>query len=222
MRTLYHHWLSPSSRKIRIILGEKKLDHRLRVERPWAPSEELLNVNPAGRIPVLNDVNEIIISHDNAIVEYLEEAYPGRSLIGNDIYQRAETRRLAGWFDELFYWDVTHKIVYEKALKRHFSHGHPEPQTIREGLTNIHKHLCYIETLIDQRNWLSGDQFSLADIAAAAQLSCVDYMGDISWEKYPQGKEWYARIKSRPSFRSLLNDNIPGIAPPAHYANLDF
>src|SRR5260221_5541254 len=117
MRTLYHYWLSPSSRKIRIILGEKKLDHRLRVERPWAPSEELLNLNPSGRVPVLIDVNEIIISHDNAIIEYLEEAYPGRSLIGNDIYQRAEVRRLAGWFDELFYDDVTHKIVYEKVLR---------------------------------------------------------------------------------------------------------
>jgi glutathione S-transferase len=222
MRTLYHSWLCPSSRKIRILLGEKKLDHKLRVERPWAPSEELLNLNPAGTCPVLIDVNEIIICHDTAIVEYLEEAYPGRNFIGDDIYQRAETRRLAGWFDELFDKEVTRKVVYEKTLKRHYEQAQPDVATIRMGLTNIHKHLRYIEKLIDTRNWLAGDQFSIADISAASHLSCVDYLGDVPWDKYPLAKEWYARIKSRPSFRSLLNDNLPGLAPPAHYANLDF
>lgn len=222
MRTLYHSWLCPFSRKIRILLGEKKLDHKLRIERPWAPSDELLSLNPGGSVPVLNDVNEIIICHDSAIVEYLEEAYPGRNMIGDDIYQRAETRRLACWFDELFNQDVTRKVVYEKTLKRHYEQGQPDVATIRMGLTNIHKHMRYIEHLVDTRNWLAGDQFSIADIAAASHLSCVDFLGDVPWDKYPLTKEWYARIKSRPSFRSLLNDNMPGITPPAHYANLDF
>lgn len=222
MRTLYHYWLSPNSRKVRIILGEKKLDYKLRLERPWAPSEELYNINPAGTVPVLNDVNEIIIAGDHAIVEYLEEAYPGRSLIGEDIYQRAEARRLMDWFDILFNEDVTLKIVYEKALKRHFGRGHPEPGTIRVGHANLSRHLDYIEKLIDQRNWLAGDQFSVADISAASHLSCLDFLGEVPWERHVLVKEWYMRIKSRPSFRSLLNDNIAGMAPPAHYANLDF
>lgn len=222
MRTLYYSWLCPMSRKIRIIMGEKKLDHKLRVEKPWTPSEELLSLNPGGTVPVLIDVNEIIICHDTAIVEYLEEAYPARNLIGDDIYQRAETRRLTAWFDELFNQQVTRKIVYEKVLKRHYEQGHPEVATIRAGLTNINKHMRYIEELVDMRNWLAGDHFSIADIAAASHLSCVDYLGDVPWDRYPLTKEWYARIKSRPSFRALLNDNMPGVVPPAHYANLDF
>lgn len=222
MRTLYHSWLCPFSRKIRILLGEKKLDHKLRVERPWAPSQELLSLNPGGMVPVLIDVNEIIICHDSAIVEYLEEAYPGRALIGDDIYQRAETRRLACWFDDLFNQEVTRKVVYEKTLKRHYEQTQPEVAIIRAGLANIHKHMRYIEMLVDRRNWLAGDHFSLADIAAASHISCVDFLGDVPWDKYPLAKDWYVRIKSRPSFRSLLNDNMPGVIPSAHYANLDF
>ena len=71
-------------------------------------------------------------------------------------------------------------------------------------------------------NWLAGDDFSLADIAAAAHISCVDYLGDVPWSDYPGAHDWYARVKSRPSFRPLLADHIPGLPPPKHYADLDF
>jgi glutathione S-transferase len=63
---------------------------------------------------------------------------------------------------------------------------------------------------------------SLADVAAAAHLSCIDYIGDVPWEAYELAKNWYARIKSRPSFRSILADHIAGMPPPKHYADLDF
>ena len=70
--------------------------------------------------------------------------------------------------------------------------------------------------------WLAGDALSLADIAAAAHLSAIDYLGDVPWSDHEVAKEWYARIKSRPSFRPLLTDHIPGLAPPKHYTDLDF
>ncbi|MBP6985995.1 MAG: glutathione S-transferase family protein [Alphaproteobacteria bacterium] len=222
MRTLYHSWLCPFSRKIRILLGEKKLDHKLKVERSWALSPEFTSLNPGGSIPVLQDVGEVVVCQHPAIAEYLEEAYPERPLLAGDIYQRAEVRRLISWFDEIFNNDVTQKIVYEKTIKRHVEQTQPSVTIIRTGLTNIHKHLSYIEQLIDSRNWLAGDHFSLADVAAAAHFSCVDFLGDVPWDKYPIAKEWYVRIKSRPSFRSLLNDNMPGVTPASHYANLDF
>ena len=69
---------------------------------------------------------------------------------------------------------------------------------------------------------MAGEDYSLADIAAAAHLSTVDYLGDVPWTEHEEAKDWYARIKSRPSFRSLLEDNIPGVPPPKHYADLDF
>jgi glutathione S-transferase len=76
--------------------------------------------------------------------------------------------------------------------------------------------------LAERRRWLAGDSLSLADVAAAAQLSSVDYLGDVPWEGHPEAKDWYVRLKSRPSLRPLLKDHIAGVPPPKHYADLDF
>ena len=103
-----------------------------------------------------------------------------------------------------------------------FGRGEPDPATIRAGHHNITGHLDYIAYLADRRRWLAGDAFSLADVAAAAQLSAVDYLGDVPWEDYAEAKDWYARLKSRPSLRPLLADLVPGVPPPKHYADLDF
>ena len=222
MRTLYHQYLFPSCRKVRIVLGEKKLDFSLEFEKIWTPREEFLALNPAGWVPVLVDLNDTIVAHNYAICEYLEEAYPDPPLFGDDIHQRAETRRLIGWFDNKFEEEVSRKIVYEKVFQRYFHRLQPNAQTIREGLSAIHSHLSYISWLLERRHWLAGDNFSLADITAAAQFSVIDFLGDVPWEKYPEVKDWYARIKSRPSFRPLLDDVMPGLKPPEHYKDLDF
>ena len=93
---------------------------------------------------------------------------------------------------------------------------------IRAARSNIRYHLAYIGWLISSRNWLAGDRLSYADLAAAAQLSVVDYLGDVPWQENDAAKHWYARVKSRPSFRPLLSDRIPGMEPSVHYADLDF
>ena len=73
-----------------------------------------------------------------------------------------------------------------------------------------------------RRNWLAGDRLTYADLAAAAHLSCVDYLGDAQWDENETAKTWYARIKSRPSFRPLLAERLPGMTPSPTYADLDF
>ena len=89
-------------------------------------------------------------------------------------------------------------------------------------MLRLRDHLDYIGHLADHHTWLAGDQLSLADLAAAAHISAVDYFGDIPWADYPVAKSWYQRMKSRPSFRPLLADTVRGMAPAAHYADLDF
>ena len=76
--------------------------------------------------------------------------------------------------------------------------------------------------LLDQRRWLAGNEMTLADFAAAAHLSALDYISDVDWNRSQNVKDWYAKIKSRPSFRSLLADQVPGFPPSAHYTDLDF
>jgi len=156
------------------------------------------------------------------IAEYLEEVYPDRPLLGATATARAECRRLIAWFDLKFNREVTYNLVEEKMMKRFLGLGEPSSQAIRAGYANIRYHLDYIGYLTDRRKYLAGDDFSLADIAAASHLSALDYLGDVPWNDFEPAKEWYARVKSRPSFRPILGDHIPGAAPPKHYADLDF
>ena len=113
-------------------------------------------------------------------------------------------------------------LVNEKVMKRFLGLGEPDSRIIRAAQKNIHTHLDYITFLTDRRHWLAGEVMTLADIAAAAHLSVLDYLGDVPWSDYKSAKHWYARIKSRPSLRPILSDAIPGLPAPKHYANLDF
>ena len=222
MRTLYHLWLSPFSRKVRIVLKEKQLEFGMQVERVWERRRAFLAMNPAGQVPVLVEEDGTALADSDAICEYLDEVYPDPSLLGEDHHVRAEVRRLTAWFDTKFYREVTTNLEGEKVMKRFLGLGEPDSSAIRAGLTNVHYHLDYIGYLTERRDWLAGECFSLADIAASAQLSTVDYLGDVPWKDHSAAKDWYARVKSRPSFRPLLADHIPGMPPPKAYADLDF
>lgn len=204
------------------MLGEKHLGCDLRIERTWERRRNFFRLNPAGTVPVLRDEDGTIVADSQAICEYLDEVYASPSLIGTSPPARAETRRLAAWFDDKFGCEVTANLVDEKVMKRFVGLGEPSSTAIRAGKHNIAYHLDYIAYLTERRRWLAGDDFSLADVTAAAHISAVDYLDDVPWAQHPAAKEWYARVKSRPGFRPLLGDRVPGLEPPAHYDNLDF
>ncbi|WP_321397293.1 glutathione S-transferase family protein [Emcibacter sp.] len=223
MLTIYHYWFCPFSRKARIALQEKKVEFDLKLELTWQRRPGFLAQNPAGNVPVLVDEEaNLRICGPYAITEYIEEQYPTPDLIGESITDRAETRRLVEWFDDKFHREVTSLIINEKIMKSFLKRGNPEAANIRYAGQNIKHHLKYIEYLTDRRNWLAGDDFTFADISAAAHLSCVDYLGDVPWQNFEKAKDWYARVKSRPSFQAILQDKIAGLAPAAHYRDLDF
>src|ERR1700735_2139612 len=222
MRTLFHLPLCPYSRKVRIVLTEKNLDFELRHERVWERRPDYLALNPAAEVPVLVESDGKVIADSSVICEFLEEVYRERLLLGIDPVDRAEIRRLVPWFDLKMNREVTQNLIGEKMMKRMMGYGNPNSAAIRAGHANIHYHLDYIAFLVERRRWLAGDHFSLADIAAAAHLSVLDYIGDVPWGSHERAKDWYARIKSRPAFRPLLADHIAGHPPPEHYADLDF
>ena len=222
MRTLYHVWLNPFSRKVRIMLAEKKLDFTMEVEPVWERRMEFLSLNPAGEVPVLVEPDDTVLSDSAAICEYLEEQSPEPTLMGGKPYEKAEVRRLVAWFDRKFNQEVTDMLLNEKVMKRFLGLGEPDSRIIRAAQQNIHTHLDYITFLTDRRHWLAGEAMTLADIAAAAHLSALDYLGDVPWSDHKSAKHWYARIKSRPSLRPILSDAIPGLPAPKHYSNLDF
>lgn len=221
MLRLLHVPLCPFCRKVRIAMREKGLAFELVEVQPWTHPDELLRLNPASEAPVLVD-GETVVCDSQAITDYLEETRAEPGLLGATPAERNETRRLVAWFDTKLNREVTELLWREKLVKRWAKKGFPRSEVVREGAQNIRFHLTYIDYLYRGRKWLAGDRFSLADCAAAAHLSVLDYMGDVPWEAAPGAKEWYAKMKSRPSLRPLLLERLTGLKPPAHYDDPDF
>ena len=221
MNRLFHVPLSPFCRKVRLSLAEKKIEVELVEERYWEQEPDFLRRNPAGKVPVLK-MGGLTLAESGPICEYIEETHPEPPLMPRDPRQRHEVRRLVMWFDDKFHHEVTSKLLYERVNKKVMGLGYPESKNVKMGAQKIKYHLDYMEWLLDQRRWLAGDSMTLADFAAAAHLSSLDYIRDVDWNRNASVKDWYAKIKSRPAFRSLLADQVPGFPPPKHYNDLDF
>ena len=226
MRQLYHLPISPACRKVRLVMAEKGLDFELVEERDWERRDEFLMLNPAGEVPVLVVEEGEPLSGATPIAEYLEDTSPDVKLLPEEPLARAEVRRLVDWFDRKFAAEVSDGLIFEKVTRRFLSAadggGAPDMIVVRAALHNLRYHLDYICYLMEERNWLAGEALTLADLTAAAHLSCLDYVGDVPWAQYQGAKDWYVRIKSRPSFRGILADHMAGMPPPKLYANLDF
>lgn len=221
MNRLFHVPLSPFCRKVRLTLAEKRIEVELIEERYWEQAPEFLRRNPAGKVPVLR-LDGMTLSESQAICELIEERHPSPALMPRTPEERYEVRRLCAWFDDKFHNEVTSRLLYERVNKKISGQGYPDSKNVKYGATRIKYHLDYLGWLLDQRRWLAGDVMTLADFAAAAHLSSLDYISDVDWNRNANVKEWYAKIKSRPSFRTLLMDQVPGFPPPPHYADLDF
>ncbi len=204
------------------MLAEKRLPFELQVERVWHRRPEYLQLNPAGTVPTLVEDNGLVVPDSAVICEYLDEAYPETPLLGRTLGERVEVRRLVAWFDHRFSSEVAKNLLWEKSMKQVLGLGAPDAGALRLGYANMKNHLNYIGWLAENRKWLAGANLSLADFTAAAFLSSLDFIGDVDWTLSAPAKDWYARMKSRPSFRAILADRVSGTAPPPHYSDLDF
>jgi glutathione S-transferase len=230
MFTLYHHPFCPHSRFVRLICGEYGLDLRLVEERGWERREAFLTLNPAGTTPVLVIEGQPPIPGAAVIAEYLDEVYGAemgpKRLMPESPAERIEVRRLMAWFNEKFFEEVSHPLVTERIYKRFMSEenggGAPSADVMRVAKANVRYHLAYIGWLEQTRNFLAGDRLTYADLAAAAHLSAIDYLGDVPWIEDEAAKAWYARVKSRPSFRPLLSEWLAGVPASRTYVDLDF
>ncbi len=221
MARLFHVPLSPFCRKVRLSLAEKKIEVELVEERYWEQDPDFLRRNPAGKVPVLR-MDGIVMSESAAICEYIEETRPEPSLLPSDPVQRLEVRPLVSWFDDKFHNEVTSNLLYERVNKKIMKQGYPDSAKVKAGAKAIKFHIDYMAWLLEHRRWLAGNVMTLADFAAAAHMSSLDYTSDVDWNRKEVVKDWYAKIKSRPAFRSILADQVFGLRPSKHYNDLDF
>jgi glutathione S-transferase len=229
MLTLFHHPSCPHSRFVRLIFEELSLPVRLVEERVWERREEFLALNPSGTTPVLVEEGAPPVPGAAIIAEYLDETRGSAAnprLLPREAGERVEVRRLMSWFNDKLFAEASGPLVTERIYKRFIppgaGGGAPDTEIMRAARNNIRYHLHYIGWLVRKRDWLAGHSLTYADLSAAAHLSAIDYLGDVPWDEDETAKAWYARIKSRPSFRALLGETMPGLPPAPTYANLDF
>ncbi|MET0270295.1 MAG: glutathione S-transferase family protein [Sphingomonas sp.] len=222
MWQLFQVPLCPFSRKVRLLLGEKGVGYDLVRESPWLQRDEFIDMNPAGQTPVMRGPDHVVLIDSQAICEYFEETIESPPLIAGTAEGRAEIRRLVTWFDDRVFADVVAPLMLERMLKRVVTRTSPDAKALRGAMKAANGHLDYVDWLLDHRRWLAGSVLSLADLAAAAQISVADYLGGIDWRGHDRTKEWYGAMKSRPAFRPLLSERMEIVTPPEHYDKVDF
>ena len=223
MWQLYQFPLCPFSRKVRLLLGEKGIAYDLVTEHPWDARAGFRDINLAGHTPAIHDAaRDITLSDSVAICEYFEETEPTKPLYSGSATLRAEIRRLTAWFDSKFYSEVGAPLLQEKMIKRLFYRQPPEATSLRQAMRAANDHMEMLGTMLDHHRWLTGTTLTMADLAAAAHLSVADYLGGIDWAGHDTVHDWYAALKSRPSFRPLLDERMEALMPPPHYADVNF
>ncbi len=224
MPRLLQHRLDPASRLARLMLAEYGVPVDLEEVKPWLREAHILEMNPAASGPIMIDDGEGPIVGGLAIVHAIEERWSPSAVAGlfpATPSDRAEMWRLLDWVLLKLNDEVTRYVFEEKIVKRD-KRGTPDPAVLRVAKANLVEHLLYFNWLFATRQWLAGETMTLADFALAAHMSTLDYLGDVAWETSEETRQWYARIKSRPAFRTLLNDRVAGMPAAAGYADLDF
>jgi glutathione S-transferase len=214
MRRLIHLMLSPSCRLARLLVAEK------RIACDPVPAEDARNP-----MPIFVDMDGTRCEGVWAILDHLESYYPDHPLAPEDATERRGSLRWLDWAMGPLHEQVTQRILYEKAGQRHTgapSKRAPDMNVIRQGRDEMKLALSAIGKAAESNGNLAARAPYLGDFAVAAHLSALDYLGEVPWSEYPAAAEWYLRLKSRPSFRSILSDRVPGQPPVTHYAELDF
>jgi glutathione S-transferase len=225
VRTLFHWPFDPASRTLRLALGEKGVAAQLSEAPHGEHHSGLQALLPGAAGPALVDrsgAEPVIACGTHAALEFLEESDTRVRLLPADAPGRAEVRRLWHWVESEFDLHVTPTLLAERLTQAlHRAHT-PRPEALRQGAHALRGRLTYLNALAEARPFLAGASLTLADLIAAAHLSCLDYFGDVDWARAPDLRDWYARLKSRPCFRPLLADRLGTMRPAPHYADLDF
>jgi glutathione S-transferase len=188
---------SPYTRKVRVVLAEKRIDYEFVVDAPGDASSRVPTWNPLGKVPVLITDDGATIFDSRVIVEYLDSASPVAKLIPEDIRQRIQVRRWEALAD-----GCTDATVALAAEKRRAA-GMQSAQVIERQQGKIDRALAVMSEDLGARNWCSGEAYSLSDIAVACSLGYLDLrLPDLGWRKtYTNLARLTERLAQRPSFR---------------------
>lgn len=192
---------SPYVRKVRIVLAEKKIEHVFEIDSPWLPENQVGNVNPLGKIPILLLDDDSVLFDSRVIVEYLDNVAPNNKLLPATNRERIEVKRGEALADGIC--DAAALIFLER--KR------PVEQQSGDWITRqeekITRGLSFMAEELGDNDWCSGRNLSLADLATGCALGYLAF-------RFPQ-IEWHAqyanlgRLYDKLMARSSFSETIP-------------
>jgi len=193
---LYGSDTSPYVRKARVLIQEKGINCEWVLERPAEPGGRFRELNPLGKIPVLERDDGEALFDSPLIVEYLD-TLSGDRLIPAEGEARWQVQKIHAMADGML--DAT--------VARFVEGMRPEAKRMQEAMDKqakkIHDSLDYAETLVANRTYVMADSLSMADLALAVALEYVDFRYAHDWRsKRPVLADWLAPLSQRPSFIS--------------------
>lgn len=216
---MYYHPTCAKSRAVRVLLTDAGAEFKLVNCEYWRHPPELLKITPLAKLPILIH-NQQIMDEINLIYTHLQQEYP--AYFGR--HDRSHQQNELKWLNLALYqftYDVISVIVNEKAIRFYLRQGSPDSYMLRAARNNLRCYLAIFNDQLSKTRWIAGETLSGADLALAGAISLLDYFGEIKWEDNHL-KNWYMVVKSRPSFKAILREEILGFPPAAHYALLDF
>jgi glutathione S-transferase len=236
---LYHFWLSSCSQRVRMVLAEKNLewvDHPVDISPRGMNhmTEEYQSIHPDGLVPALVHDGQVIIESID-IIDYLDQYFPEPSLHPKDTTQQHimhEWMRRADAAQHSIK-TLTHEFLFKpdrmrgeqlsEFLANHKNEelceflkvfgsddGFPKEE-IDSELKLQHDEFVALDAALNDREWLVGDQFSLADVAWIPNVRRLDII-QYPFDRHPNLADWYERVKARPSYRTGIADSE---VPPA-------
>lgn len=210
MKKLYVTRIAPNPRKALILLASKGIDVDdmddidvidIDFAKNEQMSDEFTKINPMQTVPVLTLDDGTVLNDSQAVCEYLDRVYGERSVMGNDVIQRAQVcsmRRIAEF-----------EVMYNLMLA--FQHSHPSkaqrveqvPEFVAPSIARAVKAMGYFETNLEDREYLVGEQLSFADIVLYLGL---DFGKVLKVDPNEQGKNlarFYQMMNERFSIKNM-------------------
>ena len=188
---------SPYTRKVRVVLAEKKIECEFEVADVNPPENPVNALNPLGKVPTLVLDDGTALFDSRVIVEFLDAVSPLARLIPDDNRDRVAVRRWEALADGTL--DAGLLIRYE-SLRPKKEQGAAWTAKQAGKLT---RGLAMIAAELGDRTWCHGDRYSLADIAVGCCLGWVEFRkpAGVEWRaQYPNLDRFYDKLMERPAF----------------------
>src|SRR5215475_7063919 len=205
--TLYYHPLSSFCQKVLIALYEN--------ETPFTPKfidlgnatsrAELTSIWPIGKFPVLRDeARDRMVPESSIIIEYLAQYYPGKTPLVPTDPDRARQMRFGDRFYDLYVHDPMQKIVGDKLRPA----GKADPFGVESAKKRLETAYGMIDQAIATNTWAMGNEFTMADCAAAPALFYAAKVMPFG-EAHKNTAQYFDRLMDRPSFARAVAEAKP-------------